>query len=74
MLEFFYQQFNVYLIEESEILFPVYKRQAPMSEHERNLTLEIYMAEHRRLLSLIQESVEKLREIYTSKLDPNVND
>jgi hemerythrin-like domain-containing protein len=65
-LEFFVQQLSIHITEENEIIIPLFKKNAPFSDKEKEQVVNLYAGEHKKFLSLLQEAVDRLREMQMS--------
>jgi hypothetical protein len=65
-LEFFVQQLSIHITEESEIIMPLYKKNAPFSNKEKENVALLYAGEHKKFMSLLQEAIDRLKEMQMS--------
>jgi len=65
-LDFYKKQLSIRLAEEAQIIIPLYKTNAPLPEKERERSAQIYLLEHKRCLSILDEAEDCLKELLSS--------
>jgi hypothetical protein len=65
-LEFFVQQLSIHVTEETEIIIPLFKKNAPFTDKEKEHVANLYAGEHKKFLSLLHEAIDRLKEMQMS--------